>query len=311
MPYMVNVKKNKYYLITIIFFIFTYAFLLIFDKHQQLEQKQLKQLKQQQHINYLIERKHVTGLIFGGSNAMNSLSARQLSDNTHVEWQNLSIDSELGSKLQYDNFILETTSVIMKSDIEIVVYSSILPYQFNSIDKYIKEKSYFIPYTSFAGHLKNFINHSEENYAPGKEISTDELVFNSFGDYTNLAKNCFYNTTKNKFNPEIIEKSTNFLIDRSLFLANIFPNSKIYIVLPSLYHSLPEPNFFIYTGKLKDSFNVTLSIKHPQLTDRVKLIVQPFFPLVDYVCSDPHHSTASGRVWRTNDLLKSILDLEK
>jgi hypothetical protein len=296
-------------LITIAFFIFTYAFLLIFDSQQQQQQ-------QQQQINYLIKRKHVNRLIFGGSNSLNSLSARQLSAITNEKWQNLSMSSELGGKLQYNNFILKTASEIMKNDIEIVVYSSILPFSFNSTDNYNKRQFYdgfnFIPYTSVAGHLKNYYtNHSEENDAQGKEMSTDELIFNSFGDYTNLTKNCFYQISNNKFNPEIIEKSTNFLVDRSLFLANVFPNSKIYIVLPSLYHSLPERNFLIYTDKLKESFNSELLIKYPQLTDRVILIVQPFFPIVNYVCNDPHHSTAIGRVWRTNDLLKSILDLEK
>jgi len=143
------------------------------------------------------------------------------------------------------------------------------------------------------------------------EAFNDEIIFNSFGDYTNITNNCFYNNKINRFDPESIENSANFLVNKSYFLASNFPNSKIYITLPSLYYPSQPENFLNYTSELKESFSKLLFLKYPKITKRVSLIIQPLYPLRDFVCNDPHHSTAIGRVWRTNDLLRSINDLGK
>ena len=82
-------------------------------------------------------------------------------------------------------------------------------------------------------------------------------------------------------------------------------------MLPSLYFGSPTPSFSIYTAKLQESFNRYLLAMYPQIIHRVTLIIQPLYPSVEYVCNDPHHSTAIGRVWRTNDLLKSLHNLVK
>ena len=327
---MVNVKKNNYYLIFVVLFTAIYFVFLIFNIQQQKLQQQ-QQLKQQQQLEQkqkqqqqlaLIKKKHVDALIFGGSNALWGLSARQLSAINNKSWHNASMEQESGSKLLYDQFILKLASETNKNNIKVVVYSSILPYHSKSIKIYVEGPTNdilkIIPSQSIAAFLKGyFTNHLDEIEVQKKKLAKekldakDELIFNTFGDYANPERKCFYENSRNKFDPETIENSTNFLVSRSYFLASTFPNSKIYITLPSLYYGLPTPGFLIYTAKLKESFNRNLFLMYPQLTGRVNLIVQPLYPTVEDVCSDPFHGSAIGRVWRTNDLLRSILDLQK
>lgn len=304
MLYTDNVKKNKYYLICVAFFSMAYICFLVFDWQQQ-------QNPQQQQLE-IINANNIDALIFGGSNATNSLSARQLSAVSNERWHNASMAGELGSQIAYEKFILKVASKKNKDEFKVVVYSSILPYTSNSIKKYTERRPdgfKIIPSFSIAGYLKSyFINRLDEAAMEKNELNKDELIFNSFGDFTNPKKNCFYNINKNKFNPETVENSTNFLVNKSYFLATNFPNSKIYITLPSLYYASQTSKFLIYTAKLKESFNRNLYLMHPKLTDRITLIVQPLYPIIDDVCSDPHHATALGRIWRTNDLLKSMVD---
>lgn len=301
---MVSVKQINYFKVTGIFFAFIFFIFLFYD--YQYQQKQ-----QQQQLS-LIHAKQIDALIFGGSNAMNSLSARQLSTITKQNWHNASIAGELGSNFLYDQFILNVAS--SNNNIKAVVYSSIFPYSFNSISNYVGGQSNdgfkIIPSKSISRYLKIYFDkYIYEIEVQMDEIINDEMIFNSFGDYTNQTKNCFYNNEINRFDPESIENSTNFLVNKSFFLATNFPNSKIYIILPSLYYPSQPRNFSNYTTELKESFNNLLFLKHPKITKRVALIIQPLYPSRDYVCNDPHHSTAIGRVWRTNDLLGSINDL--
>jgi hypothetical protein len=309
-----NVKKNNYYLIIAVFFTVSYITFLIFDQQEQNQQKQ-KEFQQKLQQFDRIGGSNIEAFIFGGSNALNSLSALQLTQATGIRYHNASMNSEMRSDINYNNFILSITSMVNKNNIKVIIYSSILPYATNSIENHINGQPdniiKIIPSMSIIGYLKKYLMNNL--YTPqnsNNETNKDESIYNTFGDYTNLNLNCFYNNYSNKFNPETILNSSIFLVNKSHFLANNFPNSKIYIVLPSLYYGLPTPSFSIYTTKLKESFNRNLSLTYPELVDRVTLIIQPFYPNVNYVCNDPHHATAIGRAWRTNELLRSMRDIK-
>jgi hypothetical protein len=304
---MASVKKNQYYSGVVILFIVAYLLFLSFDFHKQ---KQQLELKQQQQLDKIKEN-NIEAFIFGGSNAVDSLSARQLSDVLGLRYHNAAVSSELGTDLNYNKYIIDIASVVNKYDIKEIVYSSILPYSNNSIQKHIQGglgvDPRIIPNLSGAGYLKGYFFHRLQAIKVWREVSQDELIFNEFGDYLNPEKKCLYNKYGNTFEPEKnIDVSTSFLVEKSYFLSTNFPNSKIYIVLPSLYYSLPSPKFLTYTEILKENFRKKLLLLHPKISTRVNLIIQPLYPQANHVCNDPHHATALGRIWRTNNLLTSI-----
>jgi hypothetical protein len=298
MQCMVNVNKKNYLLFAFIFIFINYILVLIFFHYQQ------KQLG-------MTIPKNTIALIIGGSNSLQSLSAQQLSHATGMRYHNISIDAEFGNEINYNNFIINTTSEI-NDNIKIIIYSSILPFSFNSINKYSRynfSKDFkIIPPISIASYLRKIIiNNLNDN----ENLVSNKLTTNSFGDANTIEKNCLYDIEKNKFNPETLENSKNFLVERAYFLANTFNKSKIYIVLPSLYYASPVPTYSIFTDQLKESFEKYLFLKYPQISSRVTLIIQPLYSTVGHVCNDPHHATSSGRLWRTNNLLSYIINSEK
>jgi hypothetical protein len=299
-------KRNQYYFGVVIFFIAVYLFFLLFDNHQQ---KQQLELQQQQQLDKIKEN-NIEAFIFGGSNAVNGLSARQLSNALGLRYHNAAMSSELRTNLNYNKYILDIASVVNKHDIKEIVYSSVLPYSNNSIQNYIQGglgvDPKIIPNISGAGYLKEYFFDRFRAVKGWQEVSKDELIFNEFGDYTNPEKKCLYNKYGNTFEPENIEDTTSFLVDKSYFLSSNFPNSKIYIVLPSLYYSLPSPKFLIHTEILKENFRKKLSLLYPEISSRINFIIQPLYPQANHVCNDPHHASALGRIWRTNNLLSFI-----
>jgi hypothetical protein len=302
MLYMASDNKKRIYVKIVLLFVLVYLIFLIFDNYQQHhQQNQLDKIK----------GNNIEALIFGGSNALNSLSARQLTHAVGMRYHNASMHNELGSNKSYNNYILHAAKLVDKNNIKEVVYSSILPFSSNSIKNHVKGDSNLspkiIPYVSGMSYLKNFFSNRFEKIGGASYAENqDELVFNSFGDFTNPEKNCFYDEYRNNFKPESIENSVNFLIEKSYLLATNFPNSKIYITLPSLYYSSPVPKFSIFTTDLKRSFNKNLFILYPEIASRVTLIIQPLYPKLDFVCNDPIHATSLGREWRTKNLLSII-----
>jgi hypothetical protein len=307
MPYMVSAKKNYYLLIITILFIIYIAF-LIYDNMQNPKNKQIEQKKQYE----LISSHSIEAFIFGGSNSVNSISARQLSYLTGLRFHNASMPLELENEINYNNFIINIASLTDTKNTRIVIYSSVLPFNNKRMDKYLNKNSNtsfkFIPSYSLIGYSKNYLNNLLENN--NKKINSnnkDEMINNAYGDSTNKSENCFYNLKNNKFNPASLEDSTNFLVNKAYFLSNLFLDSKIYIILPSLYFdALNTTNSYAY--ELKYSFEKKLRLNYAQISSQVNLIIQPQFPIISHICNDPHHATALGRTWRTNDLLKSIAD---
>jgi hypothetical protein len=83
----------------------------------------------------------VDGLVFGGSNAVYSLSAESLSYFTGVKWYNASLRGELYNIKRYKNFIKDFSARIDRMKVGYVVYSSFLPYQIGGIAAVKSDKS--------------------------------------------------------------------------------------------------------------------------------------------------------------------------
>src|SRR5262249_37696396 len=57
------------------------------------------------HLQNVANGRSVDALVFGGSNAVFSLSAKDLSYKTGLSWYNASLDGELGSVDKHKNFV--------------------------------------------------------------------------------------------------------------------------------------------------------------------------------------------------------------
>ena len=82
----------------------------------------------------------VDGLVFGGSNAVYSLSAEFLSYYTGVKWYNASVVGELQTINRHKNFIRDLSARIDRTKVRYVVYSSVLPYSIGKIAAYKSDK---------------------------------------------------------------------------------------------------------------------------------------------------------------------------
>ncbi len=77
------------------------------------------------HVQDIQSGSSVEGFVFGGSNAFYSLSAESLSYYTGMKWYNAAMDSEgvTGARI-----IQDLSTLIDRTKVQYVVYSSILPY---------------------------------------------------------------------------------------------------------------------------------------------------------------------------------------
>src|SRR5262245_19840225 len=83
----------------------------------------------------------IDGLVFGGSNAVYSLSAESLSYFTGVKLYNVSVMAELRNVKRHKNFIKDFSALIDRMRVRYVVYSSFIPYEIGEIAAVKSDKS--------------------------------------------------------------------------------------------------------------------------------------------------------------------------
>ena len=254
-----------------------------------------------------ISKKHiVNNIIFGGSNAMNSISARQLSTTLGSEWYNASMSGEMENINTYSTFISKIASKTDANNINNVVYSSVLPYIPSAIASYTKSTGandntgigiHLRPSRLALGYINDIIKRND---------STEEGLNNNFGDYSNNTANCFFDPDLYPFKTEKAEVISKFLIERAAFLASHFGNAHIYMVLPSMYHGKPTPEFSEFKQILQQQFNNDLLLQAAPLKERVSLVIQPQYPSDKHICNDGLHAVPLGRTWRTTNLISFL-----
>jgi hypothetical protein len=233
----------------------------------------------------------VDGLVFGGSNAIYSLSAESLSYFTGVRWYNASVRSELDSIKRHKSFIRDFSARIDRMKVRYVVYSSLIPYEIGDIARVKSDKSRkkgIKPDESVLTYIKNRNNDPQRN-------SYGDLVFDE-------RVTCNFQLATHE--REDVDIAADFLVDMAMFFASVFPYASIQIVLPSEYyeHSFDDS---IFEQTLRTKFYGFLPEKY--LTNSmVKIIFQPPYSSVAQVCFDGAHANEDGRLWRTRNLIKFI-----
>jgi hypothetical protein len=238
----------------------------------------------------------VDGLVFGGSNAIYSLSAESLSYFTGVKWYNASLRGELHNVKRYKNFIKDFSARIDRMKVGYVVYSSFLPYQIGGIaevksDKSEKKIKGLKPKKSVLAYI------NDRNKDP---------VLNSYGDLVFDDRVKCVPGARSPHEREDIDIAVDFLVDMAIFFTSVFPYASIQIVLPSEYYEVSFDDS-IFEQTLRTKFYGFLPEKY--LTNStMKIIFQPPYSSIAQVCFTDGHANEDGRLWRTRNLVESMFD---
>jgi hypothetical protein len=243
----------------------------------------------------------VDGLVFGGSNAVHSLSAESLSYFTGVKWYNASVRGELYDIKRNKNFIKAFSARIDRTKVRYVVYSSLIPYEIgvaadnsDKSEKEINGLGWIKPKESVLQYIKQR-NWPHGNMYPQRN-SYGDLVFDE-------RVKCKPGATTHV--REDIDIAVDFLVDMAIFFTSVFPYASIQIVLPSDYYGLSFDDS-IFEQTLRKKFYGFLPEKF--LTNSMKIIFQPPYSSIAQVCTAGGHANEDGRFWRTRNLVESMFD---
>jgi hypothetical protein len=248
------------------------------------------------HIQNVKNSGSVDALVFGGSNAVYSLSAEALSYKTRINWYNASLDDELGGINDYKNFIRDLSAHVDRTKVRYVVYSSIFPYstlEFPNAESKTRANGEGIkPSGSVLGYIAYHFR------LPPKRQR------NRFGDLAFESVKCEFTINPMHWRKNE-DASANFLVDEAIFLASAFPNASILIVLPSEYYGAASFDDSVFEQNLRTKFYGLLRQKY-HIEGGVKIIFQPPYSSTTQVCDTQRHADEEGRAWRTENLIESI-----
>ncbi len=247
----------------------------------------------------------IDGVILGGSNAAFSLSANMLNDKSRHSWLNLSLLNEGFTDKNYWAFIEQTLSESQRFSVKEVVYSSVTPLRTNllrernesSADLYGAMPIGVLPSRSIAAYLKalTFKN-------VGYPLPT------SLGDFDFSQFECEFNDGVIKFERNLNEQEVQEWVRAQLTkLISIFPKAVVYFVVPSEFYgnSLEESKASQSDEILRNSVEEF----NKETGKQVFFIRQKDFPSKNLICDGIHHANELGRIWRTNELAKSLVNL--
>jgi hypothetical protein len=247
-----------------------------------------------------VQNRRVDALVFGGSNAIFSLSAEYLSYNTGMNWYNASLYGELGSISDYRNFIRDLSARIDRTKVRYVVYSSIFsyaPWEITNTQSAKRVKRVngegIKPSGSVLGYIMQRL----------RQGARREVQRNSVGDFVFESVKCAL-TENPEYHREDEDASADFLVDNAIFFVSVFPNASILIVLPSEYYGASFDDS-IFERNLSTKFYGLLRQKY-HFEGMIKIIFQPPYSSITQVCGVQYHANEGGRVWRTENLIESI-----
>ncbi len=280
-----------------------YALFLCIDHNRNVNTADIKH-----HIQDIQNGRSVDGLVFGGSNAFYSLSAESLSYYTGMKWYNAAMDSEgvTGARI-----IQDLSTLIDRTKVQYVVYSSILPYTDGKFTSYRLDQKVngegIKPNRSLFTYMKNGsdIAHLRNSTIRNARSGFGDIVFNKIEcDFT--TNNRLFTTNKHLHlihEREEIDTTVGSLVDKAIYFASNFPNASILIVLPSGYYGEPISDDLMFDQALQTKFYSALSGRHSQ-NSMVKIIVQSPYASITQVCDSPWHANEDGRAWRTENLIE-------
>jgi hypothetical protein len=257
-----------------------------------------RQLIAEQHALNLSDRDDIDCLILGGSNAVFSLSAEQISNQSNLTCYNLSLLNEGYSNEAYFGFIRNLP--IERMQIKTIVYSSILPLSNTDFLQRLEEnqrqigiggeKGFTFTGRSLASYLKNLLQ--------GKRLfqHVQYPMPRHSGDF-NFDKydNCQQDKIRDDWRQVTIDEDFKQWLGYNLLtFSTLFPNANISFVLPSTLRSQVSEDDFVKFSDTLESVVVGNSANY---------IAQSSFSDVSVLCDATHHANANGREIRTSELL--------
>ena len=260
-----------------------------------------RQLIAEQHALNLRDRDDIDCLILGGSNAVFSLSAEQISNQSNLTCYNLSLLNEGHSDEAYFDFIRNLP--IERMQIKTILHSSVYPLTaagflerltFNQSQIGISGEGvqkFAFTGRSLASYLKNLLQDKplfeSSSHYPTPTPSGD---FN-FDDY----EGCQQDRIRDEWIPVTIDEDfKRWLSENLLTISTLFPNADMSFVVPSTLRSqVSEDDFAEFSDALE--FEV--------VSNSVNYIQQSSFSDVSELCDATHHANALGREIRTSELL--------
>lgn len=303
--YMANVSKffRNYFILLVLLL---YVLFSMWEYDSRSDEGREKNVNILKHIG--AREENIDSVIVGGSNALFSLSARQLSLLTEAPWINFSLVNEGYSDENYTNFLLDALDEKTRSGVSRVVYSSITPFrkgrpkkrESNSLDVSGGRFFNFVPNRSLASFIKSWLTSGEENV---NEYNIDAR----FGDFEFGDFECRSNgvaSVNTAFQRESMVPIAEWAEKRIKTLLWLFPKAEIYMVLPSEFYGakfLPSE-----AAKFANKLREVADRLGDESDRRIVVVEQPPFNSYHYVCDKAHHANESGREWRTENLAKSI-----
>ncbi|MFT7228955.1 MAG: hypothetical protein ACI8PW_001545 [Methylophilaceae bacterium] len=248
------------------------------------------------HAVNLSDRNDINCLILGGSNAVFSLSAEQMSTESGLKCYNLSLLNEGFSDKAYFDFI--NSMPIDRMRITSVFYSSVYPLtrkyfaermQNNESKMGISGKQDFqLLGRSLASYLKNMLQ--------GKPFQHHYPSPTSSGDFNfDLYDRCDSESINDDWTLVSVDDAfRNWFGGNLLTVRSQFQNAQIYFVLPSTLRSN-------VSDEELTTFSNLLQIEVTKQS--VTYIEQSPFQSRDVLCDSTHHANSHGRRIRTSELL--------
>ena len=234
MQHMGNVKKHIYTYMSIVFLI-CYLIYLFFDFLNTFNPNPFIHSKKNDIELFLIKNKRIDAIIIGGSNALQGISAEDLSKYSNKYFDNLSFNGEMSHHANYFKYLKLTTADSIRKKVRLVVYSSINLYSekiFEELENINIARSQkvinIIPNISIISWLNN-------KYRLG---SSDYKKYNHYGDSDNIFSPSYLNDFEFKHSP--LSQMIEFIVFKKKQLSLLYPNAKIIVTAPPFYNKTPN-----------------------------------------------------------------------
>lgn len=263
------------------------------------------------HLKNVQENKRFDGLIIGGSNALFSLSAAELSAAFGERWYNASLLNAGHSNKNFKTFIKDIGERIERDSVKHIVYSSM--YMTRPSDIVQRNNISVSVYGSRPLSLKPY--RSALSYIREHALGDDRLVYprpTPQGDFDFAAYRCSPSAAE-PASPRTVPNDmvAQFLSENLRQIHHTFPNARIFVVIPSELELGASPLDVRSAAKELQQKLVDIAHHSPDLMGMpIQVIAQPNFSSIKQVCDSVLHANEEGRRWRTADLLNQLRTLE-